>query len=129
MPGLVRFASIKYEKGKVKQRRMHLTNVQLNKGHVREGDQELFDDGKWSLAQLWSYIRRENLGDPRQLWRQIRTLAALALLAAEPKMSAQVSSCNTKSTAAHSKLFEFQSLDYNARAYCSELTIMKRRCR
>jgi Tubulin-tyrosine ligase family len=63
--GLVRFASIKYERGKTKQRRMHLTNVKLNKGHARDGSQEdLFEDGKWSLAQLWQYIQRENLGEP-----------------------------------------------------------------
>ena len=69
---------------------MHLTNVKLNKGYARDGGQELFDDGKWSLSQLWSYIRAQNLGDPVRLWRQIRILAALALLAAEPKMSSQV---------------------------------------
>ena len=86
----------RYEKGKVKQRRMHLTNVTLNKGHVRDGSQELFDDGKWSLAQLWSYIRRERLGDPDKMWRQVRSLAALALLAAEPKMSSQVDTSLTQ---------------------------------
>jgi hypothetical protein len=44
---------------------MHLTNVKVNKGHVRdESEENLFDDGKWSLAQLWQYIQREKLGEP-----------------------------------------------------------------
>ena len=105
--GLVRFASIKYEKGKVKQRRMHLTNVKLNKGHVRDGSQELFDDGKWSLAQLWSYIRRQKLGNPVKLWRQIRVLAALALLAAEPKMSSQVCILHSGGTSCWRELYKY----------------------
>ena len=107
--GLVRFATHDYSEPKpghkkhVKDRFMHLTNYSINKssdefvqpskaGDTNARGQAGGDGSKWTVRQLWSYMRENNKNvDVDKLIAEIKDVCVKTLIAAEPTL---VSRCN-----------------------------------
>ena len=126
--GLVRFATHDYSEPKpghkkhVKDRFMHLTNYSINKssdefvqpskaGDTNARGQAGGDGSKWTVRQLWSYMRENNKHvDVDKLIAEIKDVCVKTLIAAEPTL---VSRCN------HSRMPRCGSLCVTVRHFAS----------
>ncbi|KAK0421261.1 hypothetical protein QR680_015144 [Steinernema hermaphroditum] len=82
--GLVRFASLPYEStpGSHANHFVHLTNYSINKLAHKEG---ACDDPvpKWTLSELWSYMRKEMDVDVEKIRENIEDIVRKAVIACE----------------------------------------------
>lgn len=93
--GLARFCTEEYteEKSDLKNRRIHVTNVAINKKSSKfvanESTEEESKGSKWSLKALKQHVEAEGAVQWSHIWQQVHDIAAKAILSAEPKMNTE----------------------------------------
>lgn len=91
--GLTRFATEKYNKKKLNNRFIHLTNYSINKNSKKfdknkDSGNDMFGS-KWSIKALKRYFQQQGIND-RHLWKSIEDLIIKTMIAVEPKINSLV---------------------------------------
>mmetsp|Transcript_9081 Transcript_9081/g.33510 ORF Transcript_9081/g.33510 Transcript_9081/m.33510 type:complete len:717 (-) Transcript_9081:877-3027(-) len=91
--GLTRFATEKYNKKKLNNRFIHLTNYSINKNSKKfdRNEDEAHDmaGSKWSIKALKRYFQQEGIDD-RRLWKKVSELVVKTMIAVESNINSLV---------------------------------------